>query len=79
MKREGLIKPAEVVGFKAGKEYHRKTKRPNELLANDNSNCYNSFWTSFKAGLVGRGGMFFGNFISGTSPLCGSLFTVGGS
>jgi putative transposase len=35
MKREGLIKPAEVVGFKAGKEYHRKTKRPNELWATD--------------------------------------------
>jgi hypothetical protein len=26
LKREGLIKAAEVVGFKAGKEYHRKTK-----------------------------------------------------
>lgn len=35
LKREGLIKPAEVVGFKAGKEYHRKTKRPNELWATD--------------------------------------------
>jgi transposase InsO family protein len=35
MKRDGLIKPAEVVGFKAGKEYHRKTKRPNELWATD--------------------------------------------
>jgi len=35
LKREGLIKPAEIVGFKAGKEYHRKTKRPNELLATD--------------------------------------------
>ncbi|NIS79681.1 MAG: hypothetical protein GTO14_05620, partial [Anaerolineales bacterium] len=23
LKREGLIKPAEVIGFKAGKEYHR--------------------------------------------------------
>ena len=34
-RREGLIKPAEVVGFKAGKEYHRKTKRPNELWATD--------------------------------------------
>jgi putative transposase len=31
LKREGLIKPAEVVGFKAGKEYHRKTKRANEM------------------------------------------------
>jgi putative transposase len=35
LKREGLIKPAEVVGFKAGKEYHRKTKRPNEMWATD--------------------------------------------
>jgi len=35
LKREGLIKTAEVVGFKAGKEYHRKTKRPNELWATD--------------------------------------------
>jgi putative transposase len=35
LKREGLIKPAEVVGFKAGKEYHRKTKKPNKLWATD--------------------------------------------
>jgi len=35
LKREGLIKAAEVVGFKAGKEYHRKTGRPNELWATD--------------------------------------------
>jgi putative transposase len=35
LKREGLIKPAEIVGFKAGKEYHRKTKQPNELWASD--------------------------------------------
>jgi len=35
LKRGGLIKPADVVGFKAGKEYHRKTKRPNELWATD--------------------------------------------
>jgi len=35
LKREGLIKLAEVVGFKAGKEYHRKTKKPNELWATD--------------------------------------------
>jgi putative transposase len=35
LKREGLIKPAEVTGFKAGKEYHRKTARPNELWATD--------------------------------------------
>ena len=35
LKREGLIKPAEVVGFKANQEYHRKTKGPNELWATD--------------------------------------------
>ena len=35
MKREGLIKPAEIKGFKAGKEYHRKTRRPNQLWATD--------------------------------------------
>jgi transposase InsO family protein len=35
LKREGLIKPAKIVGFKAGKEYHRKTKRPNELWSTD--------------------------------------------
>jgi len=31
LRREGLIKPAEIVGFKAAKEYHRKTKQPNEM------------------------------------------------
>jgi len=35
LKREGLIRPAEIKGFKAGKEYHRKTKRPNQLWATD--------------------------------------------
>lgn len=35
LRREGLIKKAEVIGFKAGKEYHRKTKKPNELWATD--------------------------------------------
>jgi len=35
LKREGLIKPAEILGFKAGKEYRRKTKKPNELWATD--------------------------------------------
>ena len=35
LKREGLIKPAEIIGFKAAKEYHRKTTRPNELWASD--------------------------------------------
>jgi len=35
LKRGGLIKPAEIIGFKAAKEYRRKTKRPNELWASD--------------------------------------------
>ena len=35
LKRAGLIKAVEIVGFKAGKEYRRKTKRPNELWATD--------------------------------------------
>ncbi len=30
-----MIKSAEIVGFKAGKEYRRKTRRPNELWATD--------------------------------------------
>jgi putative transposase len=35
LRREGLIKSAEILGFKAGKEYHRKTTRPHELWATD--------------------------------------------
>jgi len=35
LRRKGLIKPAEITGFKASKEYHRKTKHPNELWATD--------------------------------------------
>ena len=35
LKREGLIKPAEITGFKAGKEYRRKTQKPNELWGSD--------------------------------------------
>jgi transposase InsO family protein len=35
LKREGLIKAAELMGFKAGKEYHRKTRRTHELWATD--------------------------------------------
>lgn len=35
LKREGLVKRAEIKGFAAGKEYHRKTKRPNEMWATD--------------------------------------------
>lgn len=35
LKKAGLIKPAEIIGFKAAKEYRRKTKQPNELWASD--------------------------------------------
>ena len=35
LKREGLIKPAEIIGFKASNEYHRKTQKPNQLWASD--------------------------------------------
>ena len=35
LRREGLVKRAEVKGFVAGKEYHRKTGRPNEMWATD--------------------------------------------
>ena len=33
LKRRGLVKAAEVVGFKAAKDYHRETTRPNEMWA----------------------------------------------
>ena len=35
LKRHGLIKRVEIVGFKAAKEYHRKTSRPNEPWPSD--------------------------------------------
>jgi len=35
LRREGLVKRAEVKGFASGKEYHRKTRRPNEMWATD--------------------------------------------
>ena len=35
LKREGLIKTAEIKGFAAGKEYQHKTKKPNEMWATD--------------------------------------------
>jgi RNA-directed DNA polymerase len=35
LKRHGLVKAAEVVGFAAEKEYRRKTARPNEMWATD--------------------------------------------
>jgi len=44
LKREGLIKPAEIKGFKASKEYHHKTKRPNELWATDCSHMKVPGW-----------------------------------
>jgi len=44
LKREGLIKPAEIIGFKAGKEYRRKTKGINELWASDCCHLKVSYW-----------------------------------
>jgi putative transposase len=44
LKREGLIKPAEIIGFKAGKEYRHKTKRPNELWASDCCHLRVTYW-----------------------------------
>ena len=35
LRREGLVRRTEVKGFAAGKEYHRKTRRPNEMWATD--------------------------------------------
>jgi putative transposase len=35
LKKAGLIKPVEITGFKAAKEYRRKSKQPNELWASD--------------------------------------------
>src|SRR5207245_7803093 len=35
LKRHGLVKPAEVLGFAAQKEYYRKTSRPNQMWASD--------------------------------------------
>ena len=35
LKREGLVKTAEIKGFAAGKEYQRKTRKPNEMWATD--------------------------------------------
>jgi transposase len=35
LERHGLVKPAEIAGFKATREYHRKTSRPNELWPSD--------------------------------------------
>jgi len=44
LKREGLIKPAQIIGFKAGKEYRRKTKRINELWASDCCHLKVAYW-----------------------------------
>jgi putative transposase len=44
LKREGLIKPAEVIGFKAGKEYQRKTNHINELWGTDCCHLKVAYW-----------------------------------
>lgn len=35
LKRAGLVKPAQVLGFAASKEYRHKTSRPNQMWASD--------------------------------------------
>ena len=35
LKRHGLVKPAEVLGFAAQKEFYRKTSHPNQMWATD--------------------------------------------
>lgn len=35
LRREGLVKGAEIKGFAAGKEYQQKTRRPNQMWATD--------------------------------------------
>lgn len=35
LRRHGLVKPAEVIGFAAEQEYRRKTSRPNQMWATD--------------------------------------------
>src|SRR5207247_5384550 len=35
LKRHGLVKPAEVLGFVGQKEHYRKTSRPNQMWASD--------------------------------------------
>ncbi len=37
LRREGLVKRAEVKGFAAGKEYHHKIRKLNEMWATDGS------------------------------------------
>jgi hypothetical protein len=44
LKKEGLIKPTEIVGFKAGKEYRHKTKSPNEFWASDCCHLRVTYW-----------------------------------
>ena len=44
LKREGLIKPVEITGFKAGKEYRRKTTDINELWASDCCHLKVAYW-----------------------------------
>jgi putative transposase len=44
LKREGLVKTAAITGFKASKEYHRKTKRPDELWATDCCHLKVTYW-----------------------------------
>ena len=44
LKEAGLIKPPETKGFPAGKEFHTKTARPNELWQTDASYFFVVGW-----------------------------------
>ena len=52
LKRHGLVKPAEVVGFAAEKEYRRKTERPNQMWATDGAYLKVANWEFRFAPLV---------------------------
>jgi hypothetical protein len=47
LRRHGLVKPAEVVGFATEKEYRRKTSRPNEMWATDGAYLKVAGWSYY--------------------------------
>ena len=54
LKRHGLVKPAEVGGFAAEKEYRRKTERPNQMWATDGAYLKVARWGKWTLGRRGR-------------------------